>query len=170
MENIFTLLTKYVHWYGNIIMLMKFSSLLHCKLSKWQLPVQPVMEISSTWIHCGLEISVPWIHFSLICKILPTGQIPTIDYLHTYWLILTPYGRSEGHQRSPQFPSVVGFWCLFQCHSRMCLFGVVIQGVWGVKEDSRISPEGPVSTPTMDIEIIVFMAMISSVKISTFLT
>ena len=38
-------------WYDSVVILTKFHQWLHRKLSKWQLPVQPIAKISSTWRH-----------------------------------------------------------------------------------------------------------------------
>ena len=48
------LLNKKSHWNGNVFRFLfwwNFHHWLHWKLSKWQLPVQPVMKISSKWWH-----------------------------------------------------------------------------------------------------------------------
>ena len=40
-----------IHWNGNVVFLIIFHHWLHWKLSKWQLPVQPVIKISSKRRH-----------------------------------------------------------------------------------------------------------------------
>ena len=58
-----------IHWKRNIIMLIELSSLLHWKLSFWQLPVQPVMEISSKWYSCfSVSVSIMKTRQSYLCN------------------------------------------------------------------------------------------------------
>ena len=40
-----------IHWNGNVVFLITFHHWLHWKLFKWQLPVQPVIKISSKPFH-----------------------------------------------------------------------------------------------------------------------
>ena len=55
-------LTFSIHWNGNVFILMKFSSLAALevvKMTKWQLPLQPVIKISSKWRHFRFSVGAP---------------------------------------------------------------------------------------------------------------
>ena len=58
-------------WYGRteteMSSLWNFHHWLHWKLSKWQLPVQPVIKISSKWRHFRFSEIVKLVYFYQIC-------------------------------------------------------------------------------------------------------
>ena len=61
-----------LRWNRNVVILMKFSSLTALEVVIWQLPVQPVMMISSKWEHFRFSV------------LLSTMQyIPAENFAHT---------------------------------------------------------------------------------------
>ena len=68
---------SWIHCIGNVISLMKFLSV----LSKWQLPVQPVMKISSKW---------HFFHFCICIHITNLSQTTKYHFLLTKFCIFYP--------------------------------------------------------------------------------
>ena len=62
-----------------------FNHWLHWKLSFWQLPVQPVMKISSKWRHFRFSVRDPWV---LVMHIQWTRS--SLVQMVTYYLCLPP--------------------------------------------------------------------------------
>ena len=106
------------HRNGNIVIWLNFNHWLHWKLSKWQLPVQPVFKIEWKWQHFCFGVMVEWSHLcqflsksGKICKILNgavfshcqkckyhchlVNFLPSTQKIHL-WVSYGPYGWAVG--------------------------------------------------------------------------
>ena len=79
---------------------------LHWKLSKWQLPVQPVMKISSKWRH--FRFSVTWINF----KAIITHQVTCGMKLRIHSQSSTVQPLNLGNEKVIPIHALLGMWLL----------------------------------------------------------
>ena len=85
----------YPHWNGNII-LTKFSQP-YRKLSKWQLRVQPVMNISTRWRHFNFSAEIG---IAILSRITRSILIQTLFCLSNIRYIIPCYNGTAAWQRT----------------------------------------------------------------------
>ena len=97
-----------------------FHHWLHWKLSKWQLPVQPVIKISSKWRHFRFSEGVKMYTYAILVSL-----VPLLQNSHNRHSIAPSWGRGMGSRLCVQgliFPTVV----IVAIHAISCIFNSVI--------------------------------------------